>query len=923
MALLLCPWLSAAQTPQPRLRGPLTGRTTLANSRSPRLAEAQDLGAVSPDTQLPGITLVFKRSPEQESTLQQLLAAQQNTASPLYHQWLTPETFAARFGVADDDIATTEAWLQSLGFHIDSVSRSRDRITFSGNAAQVQAAFGTELHHYKAEGETHLAPASNLTLPTELASITTAVIHLSDFRPKPNVIRQTHPQPDYTSFKTQAHYLGPFDVAAMYDLGSVKTGGDGNGSGQSLAVVGQSYVNTVPPSSVSTFQTYMTRAGNITPVLVPGSGVQAVSPGDESESEIDIEYSSGIAYGANVFLVYVGANQTYDVFDSLAYAITSDIAPVISISYGACESVLSPADLDENNAVFEEAATQGQTIVASAGDSGSTACADYTTSDGVTVAQQQALAVNFPASSPYVTAVGGTQLAAGTFSAGASTYWATAVNSVDSSLSLLSYVPEVAWNEDSTSNGIAAGGGGMSTHFLRPTWQTGVPGIPAGTYRLLPDISLQASIASPGYLVCLTLSDSTSTCVNGMRDSNNDLTTAGGTSFAAPIFAGFLANLNEAKQGTGQGNVNPLLYGLAANPATYAAAFHDITSGTIACSGVSTCSAASQSGYGTTSGYDMATGLGSLDFGALSTAWPSNTYTSLIPTVTSVTPASLTPVSGATDPIQIIVSSFAAITPATGTLRVALDGSPLDSSLPIPTPGQAITYSLVTPPTAGSHIITVSYSGDATHSPSTASTAVLVGDVLATGSISIAASNLTVATGSTATSQVTITPAAGYTGRVSWSLAFASNSAGVQACYLIDSPSVTTTTSTNLTIGIGTACNSPLPSDYRALKPAAPPALAKNTTTPDNPSKAIYATLLLCGLLATRRRKLTPSLLLALLSLAAIGSGLTGCGSEGGTSSGTPTPSVTATTYTMTLTGKDSVNSAITASTTFTLTVNE
>ena len=139
VALLFCSLSVFAQRPEPRLSGTITetARVVLSGSRTPRARAAQDLGAVSPDTSVPGITLVFRRSTAQEATLKELLAAQQKTASPLYHHWLTPETFAARFGVADEDIAATETWLVSHGFHIESVARSRDRISFSGTAAQV------------------------------------------------------------------------------------------------------------------------------------------------------------------------------------------------------------------------------------------------------------------------------------------------------------------------------------------------------------------------------------------------------------------------------------------------------------------------------------------------------------------------------------------------------------------------------------------------------------------------------------------------------------------------------------------------------------------------------------------------------------------------------------------------------------------
>ncbi len=223
-------------------------------------------------------------------------------------------------------------------------------------------------------------------------------------------------------------------------------------------------------------------------MFVPNTGNEAALPGDEGEANIDLEYSSGIASSANIFFVFTGTSPNYNAFDALAFAITQDIAPVVSISYGACETLISTTELQQYNAILQQAAAQGQTIVAASGDTGATACAPYSSTNGVSLPQQQALAVGFPASSPYVTAVGGTQMAAGTFTAGTSNYWSSALNT-DNNSSLVSYVPEVAWNEDSPTFGLAASGGGSSLFFARPSWQAGVPGIPSGNYRLLPDIA--------------------------------------------------------------------------------------------------------------------------------------------------------------------------------------------------------------------------------------------------------------------------------------------------------------------------------------------------------------------------------------------------------------------------------------------------
>jgi subtilase family serine protease len=304
-----------------------------------------------------------------------------------------------------------------------------------------------------------------------------------------------------------------------------------------------------------------------------------VSSGDESESDLDLEYSGGIARGASIFFVYVGNNSNYSVWDSINYAVDNQVAPVISTSYGDCETDLGSANYSTLNSVLAQAAAQGQTVIAAAGDSGSTDCYGYT---NLTTSQQEALAVDFPASSQYVTGMGGTEFPSADVSSSNTTYWDSASGS-DVISSALSYIPEQVWNDDSSSNGLSSGGGGVSTLTARPSWQTGVPGIPSGGYRLVPDISLDASPNNAGYLFCSSDSGATGitgSCSNGFRDSNDQyLTVAGGTSFDAPIFAGMLAIINQKLNSTGQGVVNGTLYTLASDATTYAQAFHDITSG--------------------------------------------------------------------------------------------------------------------------------------------------------------------------------------------------------------------------------------------------------------------------------------------------------------------------------------------------------
>src|SRR6185437_3207573 len=579
--------------------------------------------------------------------LDTLIAAQQDPSSPQYHQFLTPAEFGARFGLADADIAKTQTWLESQGFTVLGVAPSRNSITFSGTASTAASAFGAPLHRYTLNGENHIAPSADLSLPSALAGIVLDVRNLSDFRPRPHVRYATGVpggrslsagvegngaiRPNYTSSQTGNHFLTPGDIAVIYDI-KAAYGAGFNGSGQTIAVMGQS---AIVNSDITNFQTAIGQTSKApTSILVPNTGSNAVFGGDESESDLDVEYATGMAPGATIDFIYVGQNATASVFDSLTWAIQNRIAPILNISYGECESALGRTQFNSLNALFQQAVAQGQTIVSAAGDNGSTDC--YGSSNDLAV--EEALAVDFPSSSQYVTAVGGTEFTAAAVASTNSQYFTPASGS-DVVTSALSYIPEQAWNDDSASfpsNPLSAGGGGPSMFAPAPTWQTGVPGIPSGSaFRLVPDVALDASPNNASFAYCTSdtsawVQNQQSSCTSGLRDSSSqDLTLAGGTSFDAPIFSAMVAILSQAKGYTYQGGlVNPTLYSLASNPATYALAFHDITVGNNACGiGSSFCSPAGAASFNTSIGYDQATGLGSIDLNNLLTAWPRNTST--------------------------------------------------------------------------------------------------------------------------------------------------------------------------------------------------------------------------------------------------------------------------------------------------------
>ncbi len=634
------PNLAQRTTPQTRIIAVVDNsrRSTLVGSLSPRAIAANDVGAVDPNMQLQGITLVLSPTSAQKTALDALAASQQNPSSPQYHHWLTPEQFAAQFGMADADIATVSFWLEREGFVVGSVSRGRNRITFSGNAGQVAAAFGAPLHFYKTQAEStpRYAPSGSLSIPAALSSVVQSVQNISSFRPHPQMV-PAPTQPMFTVGGNQLAFLTPPDVAMVYDVNPV-TGSGYNGNGQTIAVVGQS---AIVAQDLVNFQTALGVAVKPQTLnLIPGTGTSAIVSGDEAESDLDLEYSSAMAPGATVAFYYVGNSGSYSVMDAIEYVIDNNKAAVISVSYAFCEPDGGSAYIASIDAFLEQAAVQGQTVVAAAGDYGSLSCMQ----DGWdSTAVRQTPAVDYPASSPWVVAMGGTSFPVADIGRNPvnSTYWGPAPNG-DVVYTALSYIPEQVWND--VNAGSNSGGGGISIYEPQPLWQTGVPGIPNGNFRLVPDISLAASAMNPGYLICSSdnayFYNVTGSCTNGFRDAaNNGFNVIGGTSVAAPIFAGLVAVLNQAKGYTaGQGLINPTLYSLAANSTTYAAAFHDITLGNNACGVVVNCGTGPQNtDYFSGVGYDEASGLGSIDFANLVAAWPTSTGATAASTTTTLT----------------------------------------------------------------------------------------------------------------------------------------------------------------------------------------------------------------------------------------------------------------------------------------------
>ena len=613
--------------------------TTLRGNTHPLARPQFDQGRVDPALKMERITMMFQRTAAQKADLDALLGAQQNPASASFHQWLTPAQFGERFGIAQTDLQKVTAWLEARGLNVVETPDSKTFVVFEGTAAQVESAFHTEMHTYATSDAKFYSNSSEPSVPADLAAVVSGFRGLNNFRMKPRAVRKNPasgaPSPDFTSAISGNNFVAPGDFAMIYDLNPLYTATPHiDGTGQKIVIVGQS---NIVPADIAAFRT----ASGLLPnapvvILVPSStdpGVLSGS-GDEQESSIDIEWAGAVAKNATIDFVYSGNG----VNDALLYAVNQNFAPVISISYGNCEAMNPLSEIESLVAIAQQANAQGITIVSSVGDGGATDC----DSDLGNYPSILGLNVDVPASLPYVTGVGGTE-----FNEGNGAFWQAATNKTDVLTSALSYIPEKVWNDSSSTNGLSAGGGGASTMFGKPSWQSGT-GVPTDGARDVPDLSLNASSTHDPYLVCVQFIPSksstfTSSCLSGtFRYSDTTLQAYGGTSFGAPTFAGILALVNQKTASTGQGNVNYILYPLAASTSS---AFNDISTGdnrSPCVAGTQDCPSGGPIGFQAVAGYDQATGLGSIDAANLVNAWSSITPTAgSTPTLSSISPTTI------------------------------------------------------------------------------------------------------------------------------------------------------------------------------------------------------------------------------------------------------------------------------------------
>ena len=487
-------------------------RVLTGSERQP-LKDAWSLGKADPSERLEVSVLLRPRAAD---ALREHIKQLHSTSGRPSH--LKREEFAQQFGADPADIAEVKKFAIAQGLAVVQEDPARRTVVLAGTVAQFNGAFGVDLEQFEHEGGSYRGRRGPIHLPDELHGKVEGVFGLDD-RPqaRPHFRSRLHGN---VHWRATSNSFTPTQLAQLYSFGH----GDGHGECIGIIELGGGYR---PADLRKYFSELNVPRPKVVAVSVDhGKNHPTGDPnGPDGEVMLDIEVAGAIAPASQI-VVYFAPNTDQGFLDAITTAIhdTKHKPTVISISWGGPESSWTQQSLTAYDQAFQAAAAMGVTVCAAAGDNGS--------SDGVTDGSDN---VDFPASSPYVLACGGTSVQA-------------SGNAITS---------ETVWNDGAQGG---AGGGGISSFFAVPPYQEGLSAaLTAGgakplTNRGVPDVAGDAD-ENTGYDVRVDGSD----------------TVIGGTSAVAPLWAGLIARINSSS-GKSVGYINPLLY---QNPA----AFNDITQG--------------------------------------------------------------------------------------------------------------------------------------------------------------------------------------------------------------------------------------------------------------------------------------------------------------------------------------------------------
>jgi subtilase family serine protease len=513
--------------------------------------------------------------------LEAFLVALQDPGSPQYQHFLSQDEFNALYAPTPAEEESVVRHLRRHGFRITERYPNRLLVAAIGNVGDIESAFGVEVHDVTVRHRRHYMASREPSFPPDIAHAIVGVIGLDDLISMRSHVRvpQQAVAPSAVIGASCCH-LSPNDLFTFYDSSAVL-----NGAGETIVIAGAfAWRDTDNTGFNSQWGLPQLPAGS-GQVCTGAAGALGCrfSLQNSIEIALDAEYAHGTAPQARI-LNYMSASTSLADFTRMYNRIVIDNpGHVVSTSWGACEAAVSVATQQTDDNIVANANAIGQSWLAASGDNGSRDCNARATVDN-------------PANSPHVIGVGGTTPRC---SAGLTA----------TSPGCAGYGSESGWS---------GSGGGVSQLFSRPAFQSGC-GVPAGTQRLVPDVALEAD-TTPGNFVL----------------ENGTWFVVGGTSGAAPQWAGLLAQLDQKGGGIGLGNPGTRLYGLCGTTA-----LHDIRSG-------------SNGDFTAGVGFDLVTGLGSVEASvllgatAVTTTSSTSTTSTSVPTTTTLVPTTTTTSSSST-----------------------------------------------------------------------------------------------------------------------------------------------------------------------------------------------------------------------------------------------------------------------------------
>jgi kumamolisin len=526
-------------------------------SPNPRIDGATDLGKLSPDQPLDAVIGLALQRPQH---LTRFLKEQ-----PASHDALSPYDFGEQFAMSAGQYAGILTWLRARGLTVTQVSDGRTTVSVHGIAANFERAFATDLHRFSDSDGEFIASLSGWSLAPELSGSVSGIIGLDGALPWRSHARLV---PQAGNAGTASAYAAK-DIEKLYNTANITN----PGQGETIVILGAGLA-----PSTSDVNAYMTNdtpygqtklQGTYTVEQVGGANRDPMSLAQEEQLEntLDIEMVAAVAPYATVYHVLAATNEPGLFADGVAYIVNKHAdAHSVSVSYGTCERGAAGI-MPVMNAMFAQAKAEGQTWFFAAGDSGSDGCRSG--------ADNKIVSAGYPASSPDVIGVGGTQLDQ---NSGA----------------------EVAW-DDWTAMIPGAGGGGVSESLDKPDYQKGAT--PSDNARDEPDVAALAGAPFIGVYVM------------GLPFANP----IAGTSAAAPIWASSWALVEQGLKDVTITNIHEVMYGTLGPKNATLKAFNDITTGTNG--GPNDQNAG---GYPAGSGYDLATGWGSPNVANLIANWPTH-----------------------------------------------------------------------------------------------------------------------------------------------------------------------------------------------------------------------------------------------------------------------------------------------------------